>query len=713
MLSQIASAVVLLASLAAQQPQPQPQSQSQAQPPTVTESVVVQGRIGAALPLEPKLPGSFHVLGARELLLSHPLTVNEALRAVPGVSVRDEEGMGLRPNIGIRGLNPTRSTKVLLLEDGLPVTYAPYGDNASYYHPPLQRFESVEVLKGSGQIAYGPSTIGGVINDITPLPPAEPSGAVSLSAGSRDFLDGDGTFGASHGRAGYFLNFHGRATDGSRAATPPELSDGSAKLTFSASPRQMFIARGSHYRERSQNTYSGLRQTEFDAGPRQNPFVNDAFAADRFGASLAHHGALGGRVTLATTAYVSRFARDWWRQSSNSGQRPNDAPDPACGGMSNLSTTCGNEGRLRRYVVGGIETRATIGFGARGETTAGVRVHGESQNRRHENGDTPVARDGRLVEHNERGVRAVSGFVQHRLGLGRVTVTPGVRVENVHFERRNLLADARGRTSLTQIIPGIGAAASLGPRALIFGGIHRGFAPPRVEDAITDKGGTVDLDSELSWNSEIGVRAEGARGLHADATWFRMDYENQIVPASLAGGLGATLTNGGETRHQGLELGAGADLPSPARAADRVFLRMAYTFLPVAKFAGVRFSNIPGFARVRVTGNRLPYAPEHLATVTGGYRVSDRADMFAELVYVSSQFADDLNTIAGSPDGQRGLIGAAATWNAGVNVHVVPRRLLVFAAVHNVADRLYVADRSRGLLPSPPRRINAGLRFSF
>lgn len=681
--------------------------------PTVTEAVLVQGRIGAALPLEPKLPGSFDVLGKDDLVLTRPLTVNEALRKVPGVAVRDEEGLGLRPNIGIRGLNPTRSTKVLLLEDGLPITYAPYGDNASYYHPPLARFEAVEVLKGSGQIAYGPSTIGGVINYLTPLPPSAPAWMVAVAAGNRGFLDGDASFGTTAGRVGYFLALHGRGADGSRDAIHSNVGDTSGKATFAATPRQLFVARASHYRERSRNTYSGLRQAEFEANPRQNPFVNDRFHADRAGASLTHHLSLADGVMVAWTAYLSRFARDWWRQSSNSAQRPNDAADPNCGGMANLSTTCGNEGRLRRYIVGGVESRSTIGLGARGELDFGARLHGESQDRLQKNGDTPTARDGRVVEDNERSVLAVSAFVQHRFAAGPLAITPGVRVENVHFERRNLLANASGKTSLTQIIPGIGVAASLGTRALLFAGLHRGFAPPRVEDAITNSGGTVDLDSELSWNSELGLRGELAEGLRADVTLFRMDYENQIVPASLAGGVGATLTNGGETLHQGLELGLRGETASPARAGDRVYARVAYTFLPVAKFTGSRFSNVAGFGAVSVSGNRLPYAPEHLATVTGGYRFADRADVFVEMVSVSSQFGDDLNTLAGTANGQRGLIERATTWNAGANVTVIPGRLTGYVTIYNLADRLYIVDRSRGIVPSPPRRMQMGARVTF
>ena len=134
--------------------------------------------------------GSATVIDGRTLEESRVFNVNEALRKVPGVHVREEEGVGLRPNIGIRGLNPTRSTKTLLLEDGLPLSFAPYGDNASYYHPPIDRYESIEVSKGSQVIRFGPQTAGGVINYITPEPQKEFGGVVGLAAGTRGYLNG-------------------------------------------------------------------------------------------------------------------------------------------------------------------------------------------------------------------------------------------------------------------------------------------------------------------------------------------------------------------------------------------------------------------------------------------------------------------------------------------------------------------------------------------
>src|SRR3989344_768377 len=96
-----------------------------------TDIVVVGDAIKAD-----EIAGSSAIVTDVDLKRSRVFNVNDALRQVAGLFPRDEEGAGARPNIGIRGLNPIRSTKVLLLEDGVPLGFAPYGDNAAYYHPP-------------------------------------------------------------------------------------------------------------------------------------------------------------------------------------------------------------------------------------------------------------------------------------------------------------------------------------------------------------------------------------------------------------------------------------------------------------------------------------------------------------------------------------------------------------------------------------------------
>lgn len=677
------------------------------------EVVVSASRIAEVLG---QIPGSVEIIDQRTMESSRIFSTTEALRKAAGVNVRDEEGFGLRPNIGIRGLNPTRSTKVLLLEDGIPLTYAPYGDNASYYHPPIDRFESVEVLKGSGQIVYGPQTVGGVVNYITRQPPVKPAGSLTLTGGNRDYFNGHLNYGGTWGNTGLLLDYTRKQGEGARENLRSGLNDFNLKTASTFGTRHALTGRFNYYGEDSNVTYSGLTEAEFRENPRANPFRNDFFYGDRFGASLTHAFVINGDAVLTTNFYGQHFKRHWWRQSSNSNERPNRrGSDPDCRGLQDLDTTCGNQGRLREYYFVGVEPRLHLShrlFGARGEADFGVRAHFETQERRQENGDLPTSRSGQLVEHNERRNQSYSGFVQNRFIFGDWAVTPGVRIEHVEYQRTNRLAGVSGRTSLTQAVPGLGVSYTPSARLTVFAGAHRGFAPPRTEDVINNTtGGVVELDPELSWNYELGARTALAAGVRAEATVFRMDYENQIIPASLAGGAGAALTNGGETVHQGFELSARVDTGALRKSPHNVYVRAAYTFLPVAEFRGLRRSSVDNTRTI--TGNRLPYAPEHLLSATAGYSHPRGFDGLVEAVYVGSQFADDLNSVNPTPNGQQGLVPSFVVWNATANYRVERLRTTFFVTVKNVFDRLYIADRSRGIIPGQPRLVQSGLKFNF
>ncbi len=695
-----------------------------------------------------RIPGSVDRVDAAQLRASRVFTTNEALRKVPGLHVRDEEGFGLRPNIGVRGLNPTRSTKVLLLEDGIPFTIAPYGDNAAYYHPPIERMEAIEVLKGSGQLRYGPQTIGGVINYLTPAIPHTPMASLSLAGGSRAFLNAHGRAGGTFGGAGVLADYIRRSGDGARANTRSTVDDASLKFHVPLAGTQSLSMRANLYRELSQVTYSGLTEDEWRAAPRQNPFANDGFDVTRIGAALTHRAGARDERSVTTSLYGYRIDRDWWRQSSNSTQRPNDRSDPTCGGMANLATTCGAEGRLREYVVMGVEPRAAW-QGLRANTVlqvdVGVRAHFETQERQQVNAALPASRtlgpatnvNSGLVEDNRRTTEAYAAFVQARVMRGPVAVTGGLRGERLFLTRLNRrpVADApggvSGATSLAALIPGVGATWTVRERLTLFAGMHRGFAPPRPEDVISNStGGVVELDAETSWNSEVGARWKPSPSLAIEATAFQLDFGNQVVPASVAGGTGATLTSAGRTLHRGLELSLRA--AAPRRVAGLApYTEVAATWVPVARFEGERFAYVgtggsdvvdkvyaePDAAgtrtRLRVTGNRLPYAPVGTLTATMGMRHRSGADLRVEAVAVSEQFADPLNTRVVVADGQQGPLAGHVLWNLALNAPVGRTGLSAWFTMKNVTDRLVVVDRSRGLLPGLPRLVQVGLAHGF
>ncbi len=724
---------------------PLPALAQEAGPRTRDTLELTEVRVVGSRALREAIAGAATVVDSASIAGWRPLTVNELARRVPGVQARDEEGLGLRPNIGIRGLDPTRSRKVLLLEDGIPLALAPYGDNSSYYHPPVTRFTRVEVLKGSGQILFGPQTIGGVINYVTPAIPKAMAASFTLAGGTQRHALGQVNLGGTWGRVGLDLNASRRRADGGRENTGTLLDDVTVKSTVAVAPGHSLTVRGNAYNERSNVTYSGLTEAEWAIDPRANPFRHDSMFMRRWGASVTDRLDLGQGVTLLTTAYASGVSRDWWRLSSNSSERPNDRKDPACGGMENLATSCGNQGRLRDYAVWGLEPRLRAPwtpFGSQALLEFGVRVHDERQARLQLNGDSPNARGAGpasdrgsgTVEDNVRTTRAYSAFAQSRWFLGCCTVTPGLRLEHVRHERVNRLASTvvTGGGSLTQIVPGLGVTWAAAQGVTVYGGAHRGFAPPRVEDLIDNATGTVvELDAELSWNWELGVRTTAVHGLDLEATLFRLDFENQIVSASVAGGAGATLTSAGRTLHQGLELAARIDAASLLGMRQGLLLDAAWTWVPTAEYRDERFAfigasaaevigkvygaqNAAGTRRaVSVAGNRLPYAPVTSLTVGIGYRHGSALDARLEAVHVGRQFGDALNSTVTVVDGQQGVLPAHTIWNATVNHAVTATGGTVFVAAKNLFDRLYVSDRTRGMLPGAPRSVQVGITQPF
>lgn len=685
------------------------------------EMLVIAERVAGTAEGIERTPGAAEYLAGPRLRESRVFTTEEALRKISGVNTRGEEGFGLRPNIAVRGLSPTRSSQILLLEDGLPLAYAPYGDNASYYHPPIDRFDGVEVVKGGGQIAFGPRTVGAVVNYITPAPPDRTSGSVTLTGGNRDYFNGHLRGGGTYLRTGVLFDYLRKQGDGARENLRHTLDDFNVKTLTTINAQNLLGLRFSRYTEDSQVTYSGLRQSEYQANPRGNPFRNDRFRIQRYGTSLRHSWSPSPNWVVTTAGYGTVFARNWWRQSSNSNQRPNHAADPLCGGMANLNTTCGNEGRLRDYFTYGVESKARTTFWTRRvghEADFGARIHFENQDRLQKNGPLPTSRDGVIVEDNLRTTRAFSVFFQDGVRAGAWRLTPGVRVERIHYERTNRLANGgagvSGKKDLTTVVPGFGVSYSPQARLTVFAGVHRGFAPPRVEDVISNStGASLELDPELSWNYEAGVRAAATGWLRVEATFFRLDFENQIVPSSVAGGLGATLTNAGQTLHQGLELATQLDWRRAFGSRHSFTWRTAYSWVPTARYEGERFSSVPGFATVSVSGNRLPYAPRNLLTTSVSYLNAGGWNMLLEAVYTGRQFADDLNTVAGTADGQRGVIPGAAVFNATLNYPVERLHATVFVTAKNLFDRIYIVDRTRGILPGIPRLVQAGFSWRF
>ncbi|MGE3230013.1 MAG: TonB-dependent receptor family protein [Hyphomicrobium sp.] len=127
-----------------------------------------------------------------------PRNVNEALTRVPGVTVINDDAAAHHGGIAVRGSPGRRSRKMLVMEDGHAVNLALWLDPSVHYWAPIERMESIEVIRGT-VITHGPNNNFGVINsrNLSPFGPDETviSSAIGFTKtrrGSFQALEGDG-----------------------------------------------------------------------------------------------------------------------------------------------------------------------------------------------------------------------------------------------------------------------------------------------------------------------------------------------------------------------------------------------------------------------------------------------------------------------------------------------------------------------------------------
>jgi Fe(3+) dicitrate transport protein len=122
---------------------------------------------------------------------------------------------------------------------------------------------------------------------------------------------------------------------------------------------------------------------------------------------------------------------------------------------------------------------------------------------------------------------------------------------------------------------------------------------------------------------------------------------------------------------------------------------------------------VPTFTTVSVSGNRLPYAPEWTSRAALGFETEAGLQGEVEAVYTGAMFGDDLNTVAPTPNGQRGEIPSALVWNLAASWRVPNTDVKLLASVRNVFDETYIVDRARGVLPGEPRIAQVGVELAF
>lgn len=684
-----------------------------------------------------KVPGSASILNNKEIKLFSPISLNEVLRKVTGVNVVDEEGAGLRVNIGIRGLDPDRSRNILMLEDGVPIALGPYGEPEMYFTPSIDKMAGIEVLKGSGQILFGPQTIGGIVNFFTADPPSRQTTHIKLMGAGNGYFSGFGTYGNTIGKTGFIISYLHKRAD-ALGTTYFNLNDLSAKVKISLDSRSSLGIKLGYYDEESNSTYLGLTQTMFDKGDqdfvRMSP--SDRLPIRRYSASATHQFQINPDISLKTTAFGYTTSRNWQRQdfSFNSSAANQTGliwgnPDVSNGAVYMLNST-GN--RNRQFEVAGLEPRLSIKhrlFNFENELETGVRYLYERANEQFIIGNDASSAKGTMRDKEVRTGKAFSAYVQNRFNItNKLSISGGLRMENFDYEREIL----RGRFRINNVnnvirdtsiiasdntfalIPGTGITFAATDNVNLFAGVHKGFAPPRIKDAITANGVPYNLDAELSTNYELGTRMNFGNFVNAELTGFILDFQNQIIPVSnSSGNLNATgVVNGGQTLHKGIEAAFKIDL-GKISGSKHSFTIESNATLQNSTYNNDRFIPVNGQA-VNVKNNQLPYSAKLMVWNAIGMDLQNGFGFRVSGNYIGAQFTDELNTELPSANGRTGKISSRFVIDGNAFFTIPNTKATFNVAVKNLTDQRYISTRRpEGIRVSLPRMLTAGFEVNF
>lgn len=688
-----------------------------------------------------KIPGSAHVIGRQEMVKVKLATddIHQMLRRIPGVNIQEEEGYGLRPNIGMRGTGTDRNSKITMMEDGVLIAPAPYAAPAAYYSPTAGRMESLEVRKGSSQIKYGPITTGGVLNYVSTSIPSAFQLRGTVTGGGDATGKVTASVGDSYRNFGWlvetfqFRNNGFKQLDGG-GDTGVELSDYLAKFrvntTPSAAQYQEFEVKLGRTTQTADETYLGLTDADFSVTPLRR------YAASQVDVLDATHEQYQVRHFLArrnwdvtTLAYRNNFQRAWYKLESVLGSGLAGVLRAPALNAERMAVLTGGDSAANALTVRnnnrtyfGTGVQSVLGVSLTGspiehQLEVGVRIHQDEEDRFQQD-DGYQMFGGRMIltragapgsqANQVVGASAVAGFVSDTITWGKWSAAPGLRYESIDLKSTAYARTDPTRTGATTVvkttvdavIPGVGLGYAVRPGVNLFGGVHRGFAPPGP--------GAVDgTDVEHSVNYELGTRVQQG-DVRTEVVGFFNDYGNLLGRDTLAtGGTGeGTLFNGGTAQVYGLEASAEWN---PARAmglTSALPIRLTYT-LTHAEFRNSFQSQFGPWGNVRI-GDELPYVPRHQLFA------SVETDHDAWRARVEGFYVGRMRTLAG----QGALVATGAT-DAYFVLNVSGEYALtagasLFASVQNVADNRYIVGRHpAGVRPGLPRLVQAGLKIAL
>jgi Fe(3+) dicitrate transport protein len=648
----------------------------------------------------------------------------EVLGRVPGSNYSETEGGGFPSNgIAFRGLRPTQSMEVQTRQNGYNIAADLYGYPESYYLPPLEAVERVEITRGAASLQFGPQ-FGGVINYITKSGPLNKplEFTTSQTGGSYGLFSSFNSLGGSYKKWRYFGYFQYKATNGNRPNSDVRQISGFAKVEYQASEKLKLGLEYSILRN-TIHMPGGLTDTTFNQDATQSFRARNWLRSPWNIIALTAEYRVSDNFQISFKSSVNYSSRDLVWRNEDGGPQVNDTISPVTNTYVQrevqreafFSST--NELRtITHYRIAGVNQTLAVGVryfaGRMKRQGGGPGSTGSDFDLKLYGGDYEYNLDFTTIN--------LSPFFENTFHIGsRLSITPGFRYEFIQSTSLGYITD--GNTSAivhtdlakSWFLPlaGLGVQFQTTKSTNIYGNISEAYEPTNYSN-LTPIGVASQTDPNLKdvsgYNADLGWRGDFKKFLNFDVGLFYMTFEKEIGLVSLTdlkGNPYTYRTNVGNSLHKGVETYVELNpfkLLKTKSKIGTISVFNSFAYIDAKYVEGPYKGKWEEMAPQRIDRLGVIYYCKHFSTTV----------VFSS---VSNSFADADNTIVSS-DAIVGEIPAnkLVDWSSTIRI----KNYMLKFGISNLTNLKYFTLRTDeypgpGIIPANGRSFYLGLKATF
>ena len=467
---------------------------------------------------------------------------------IPGINIWESDGAGIQLGLGGRGLNPSRNSNYNTRQNGYDISADALGYPESYYSPPSEAIQEIQLIRGTASLQFGPQ-FGGLINFKLKEgnPDKKIESIIRHTVGSYKLNNSFVSLGGTNKKFKYYGFINLKSGDDWRANSNFDLKNGYLHFTYSPNEKTNLNFDFTKMDYLAQQP-GGLTDQQFDNNPDTSFRERNWFKVDWNLAAFQLDYEFNSRTRLNSRTFgliASRESLGYLDQINRID--PLLDRNLISGNFKNI----GNETRLiHLYDVNNLPWALLIGarlYRGFSQGIQGKANNGYGPDFYFVNDLNNISSD--FIESNYNFPSFnFSLFAEHIFNISnRLSITPGIRYENINTSANgayrinypdlagNIVFDTvinvDDQNNRDLLLTGIGLNFKLNEEIEVYSNISQNYRSVNFTDMqIRNPNFRIDpvLKDEVGYNSDLGIRGKIKDILYFDASLFYLFYNNRI-----------------------------------------------------------------------------------------------------------------------------------------------------------------------------------------